>query len=178
MCEEDMMANDPVPAATTEALERLAQLAEDVPDELAPLDAAAAVVGRSLLVLGADVGFVATRAPEEDTIDVRRVTQYSRQPVRLSFPADAPYPLAAALANQRPLFITSNEDLSCNHPGLVRVESDDHACATIPLVDEARVVGAMNIAFEDPHEFSDEERTLIHALARNCTDALVGATPA
>jgi GAF domain-containing protein len=137
-----------------------------------PIDAAASIVGRALPLLEADVGFVATAAPGGRTLEVRRVTRYSDHPVELSFPADARYPLAETMRTQQPLFIASNEDLTCSHPGLVRVDSDDHACATLPLLAEGRLLGAINVAFEDPHEFTDEERELIAAVGRQCTAAL------
>jgi GAF domain-containing protein len=156
------------------SLDRLAALADGLPESL-PIDAAAAFVGRSLHVVGADVGFVAMAAADAETIEVRRVTRYSHNPVRLTFPVDARYPLAETMRTQQPLFIADNEDLVCNHPGLVRVNADDHACATVPLLDRDRVVGAINIAYEDPHDFTDEERELVAAVGRYCTGLLTAS---
>lgn len=95
--------------------------------------------------------------------------------VRLAFPIDAPYPLANALRTERSMFIASNEQLRCEHPGLVRVEAADHACATVLLRGEdSALLGAVNVAFEDPHEFTDDERLLIDAVARRCAIVLAG----
>lgn len=136
------------------------------------MDAAVAIVADALPELGADAGFVATLDPDGRTLDVARVTQYSRAPTRLSFSVDSPYPLAQAVRNGERLFIASNFQLACDHPGLVRVNSDDHACATIPLVQDEHVLGAVNIAFEDPHEFSTDEIERVEQVARRCRDAL------
>jgi GAF domain-containing protein len=73
------------------------------------------------------------------------------------------------------VFIASNEELECDHPGLVRVDAADHACATVPLrASDGRLLGAMNVAYEEPHPFTDDEHTLIDAAARRCA-AVLGA---
>lgn len=122
-------------------------------------------------LLGADVGFLGV--VDDRTLDVYRVTPFSDNLVRLAFPVDAPYPLAYAVRTEKPVYIASNEQLACDHPGLVRVESADHACATVPLHDDGGgLLGAINVGFEEPHEFTDDERTLIGAAARRCAAAL------
>lgn len=142
-------------------------------------DAAAAFVAAELERIGADAGFVATVSADGRAIDVARVTQWSEHPVRLGFPINAPYPLAEVIRRGVPLFIASNEQLRCDHPGLLRVEAADHACATLPLLDEeGRLLGALNLGFEDPHEFSEEERRTIHDLADRCARVLGEAVDA
>ena len=134
----------------------------------------AAIAGECLSHLDADAGFVAT-VGEDGALDVARVTQFSEAPVRLVFPVDAPYPIAATMRTGQPLFIASNEAL-CEHPGLLRVKSEDHACATQPLFDEdGQVIGALNIGFDDPHEFSEEELRLLGFLAHECAVAMAAA---
>lgn len=124
-------------------------------------------------MLGADAGFVATVAADGRTLEVVRVTPYSDAPVHLKFPADGPYPLAETLRTRHPLFIASNDQLACDHPGLVRVKAEDHACASLPLEGEnGELLGALNLGFEDAHEFTDEERELIDLLVRHCALAL------
>lgn len=138
-----------------------------------PADAAALHAAAQLESLGADAAFVATLSEDRRTVDVARVTPYSDHPARLAFPVDAPYPLAAVIRNGAELFIESNEQLQCDHPGLVRVQDVDHACATLPLRDdEGTLIGALNLGFEDPHEFSDAEREQIHAIAARCAEIL------
>ena len=140
------------------------------------LEAAAAVLAARLKSIGADAGFVATISADGRTVEVARVTPFSDVPVRLAFPADAPYPLAAAIRSNRPLFISSNDTLACDHPGLIRIRGEDHACATLPLRGaDGTVLGAANVSFADPREFSDGDRTEIEGLFAACGDALVRA---
>jgi transcriptional regulator with GAF, ATPase, and Fis domain len=134
---------------------------------------AVSLVADALSELGADAGFLATIGDDGRTLDVARVTPFSKTPARLSFSLDSPYPLAQAFRTREPLFIASNTRLACDHPGLVRVRSDDHACATLPLLDEnGTILGALNIGFEDPHEFTPDERREVAQLADRCVIAL------
>ncbi len=141
-----------------------------------PGDAAATFLAGELEQVGADAGYVGVLDIDKRTVEVSRVTRYSEKPVRLTFPADAPYPLVQALRDMHPLFIGSNEALACDHPGLTRVVEQDHACATLPLLGGGgNILGAVNLAFEDPHDFSDLERSEIQAIAERCAAALADA---
>ena len=145
---------------------------------IAPADAAASILAEQLPALGADVGFIATLAEDGATVQVKRVTPFSRLPVELSFGIDAPYPLAAVLRDGDARFIESNEQLRCDHPGLVRVDPQDHACATLSLRDaDGALLGALNVGFEDPHAFTDEERTQLRTLAATCAEILASNGP-
>lgn len=142
------------------------------------LEAGAAILAARLNDLGADAGFVATVSADRRTVEVARVTPFSRAPVRLAFPANAPYPLAAAIRRDEALFISSNETLACDHPGLIRMRGEDHACATLPLhTGDGKVIGSANISFEDPREFSDRDRAEIKVLFAACAEAMLQAAP-
>lgn len=152
-------------------LEQIAALTESSAADRAAL-AIAAELGR----LGADAAFVATLSANGRTVDVSRVTPFSEHPARLAFPVEAPYPLAEVMRRGDALFIASNEQLNCDHPGLIRIQDVDHACATIPLRDtNGALLGALNLGFEDPHEFSDAERAEIQLLAERCARVLEDA---
>lgn len=141
------------------------------------VNAAAAVLAAGLSELGADAGFVASVSPDGRTVEVARVTPFSKTPVKLAFPADAPYPLAQAIQRNEPIFISSNETLACDHPGLVRIRGEDHACATLPLHGhEGKVIGSANVSFEEPRDFSESDRKKIGALIAACEAVLGVAT--
>jgi GAF domain-containing protein len=147
------------------------------PDRLAlsAADVAAISLAQELERVGADAGYVGTPT-RSDMVEVARVTAFSQRPVRLVFPADAPYPLVQTLRTGSAMFIGSNEQLACDHPGLVRVVADDHACATLPLVGPTGdLLGSLNLGFEEPHEFSEAERSEIEQIAERCGVALAAA---
>lgn len=140
-------------------------------------DAIAQLVASYLPIVGADAAFLGLLSHDRRLIEVMRVTRYSSRPARMTFPVDAPYPLAAAIREAKQIFIGSNGELACEHPGLVRVVADDHACATVPVVGEnGRVIGALNLAFEDPRTFSDGERELIAEVAGQVRERMLGFT--
>ncbi len=136
-------------------------------------EVATVIVAECLEAVDADAGFVATISDDGGALEVWRVTRYSHNPVHLTLALDSPYPLAETVRLRRPLFITSNEQLACDHPGLVRVKAEDHACATMPLFDEnGEVLGAINLGFDEPHVFSGEEVEVFERLGRHCADAM------
>lgn len=152
-------------------MERLEQIAALT--EASAGDRAALAIAAELVRVGADAAFVATLSASGRTVDVSRVTPFSEHPARLAFPVDAPYPLAEVMRRGDSLFIASNEQLSCDHPGLVRIQDVDHACATIPLRDaNGGLLGALNLAWEEPREFSDAEREELQLLAERCARVL------
>ena len=138
-----------------------------------PADVAATMVADSLSALGADAGFVATPAPDLETLEIARVTPYARHPVRFTLALEAPYPLAETIRTREPLFIENNEHLACNNPGLIRIRSEDHSCATIPLLDESgELLGALNLGFDEPRTFAERDYERINLLARHCAQAM------
>ena len=79
----------------------------------------------------------------------------------------------AAILRDEALFISSNEALACDHPGLSRLRGEDHACATVPLHDAAgTVIGSANISFEDPREFSAGDRAELESVFAACAAAM------
>jgi hypothetical protein len=140
----------------------------------AALHEVAALLGPRLDELGADAGFVATLSGDGTMLEVARVTPFSAEPVRLAFSADAPYPLAHVIRHGEAIFITSNEALACDHPGLVRVRDQDHACATLPLHGSTgAVIGSANVSWEEPREFSAADREAVAELLVECERELV-----
>ena len=152
---------------------RLEKALGTAPEAETPLDAAALAAAATLEILGADAAFVATMAGAE-TVRVARVTAYARRPVYFAFPLDAPYPIVETVRTQRALYIADNETLECEHPGLVRVKCEDHACATLPLFaeDGSGFLGALNISFDTPRAFAEADRGRFDRVARACARIL------
>lgn len=139
------------------------------------VEKAAVRVRQALERIGADAGYIGIPSRTGRAVHVLRVTPESQNFVELGFSIDAPYPLAAAIRHGVPLFVGDNASLACMHPGLVRLRAEDHACATVPLLaGDGTLLGAINVTFEDPHEFSETERLTLEALARECAEDLQG----
>jgi GAF domain-containing protein len=157
-----------------ELLRGLSDVTSELSQASTPDEVAAALLGSGMATLGADAGFVGRIGPD-GTLEVLQLAGYATAPARFELPADAPYPLAEAVRRGEPLFIASNEQLACDFPGLSRITADDHACATVPLTAEGRIVGALNIGFSEPRPFTEDEIELIGELGRRCAQALLRA---
>jgi GAF domain-containing protein len=121
-----------------------------------------------LSVLGADAGFIG-RLLGTDALQIVHVAGFAYETrERLLIPLDAPYPLAEAVRSDRALFIASNEELRCDHPGLIRMKHADHACATIPLAADGRLLGALNVTYDSPRSFDAADKELLHLFAERC----------
>ena len=160
-------------AETEQTLERLAEIYGTSHGARIPSEWAAACLRVALTSLNADAGFVATLTADGRTVEAIRVTPASESFVRLAFPATSPYPLAATLRHRQTLFIGSNVELGCDHPGLTRLNAEDHGCATVALTDaDGLLLGAINVAFDEPHEFTAEDRATIERVAGECSAIL------
>ncbi|WP_225849180.1 SpoIIE family protein phosphatase [Streptomyces sp. HPF1205] len=80
---------------------------------------------------------------------------------------DESLPLAHAVITQQPLFVTSFADLAERfpllRPYLDKVDLD--AAAFVPLIAQARAIGAMGLFYRKRDEFTPEQRALIGTLA-------------
>ena len=160
-------------AETEQTLERLAEIYGTSHRDPMPNESAAICLRTALTSLNADAGFVATLTADGRTVEAIRVTPASESLVRLAFPATSPYPIAATLRHRQTLFIGSNLELGCDHPGLTRLNAEDHGCATVALNDaDGLLLGAINVAFDEPHEFTAEDRTTIERVAAECSAIL------
>jgi diguanylate cyclase (GGDEF)-like protein/PAS domain S-box-containing protein len=168
------------PPGSSAALLRQARLFERLWTASAAMLEADSEAEVALLVLragmeafDADTGFVALSPRPGAPLQVLHVARLSAPPEPLEVPPEAPYPLAAAVRTGRSLFIASNEELRCAHPGMVRLRGEDHACASIPLRVDDAVQGALNLSWDQPRPFDADERDLLEALGVQCAAAVL-----
>jgi serine phosphatase RsbU (regulator of sigma subunit)/PAS domain-containing protein len=76
-------------------------------------------------------------------------------------------PVAQALIDRVPNFISSAEEFIRRYPGMADVPDADgkKAWAMLPLVASGRAVGCCALSYDRPHAFTNEERTLLTALS-------------
>ena len=159
--------------ARAELYERLYRVTSALSAAALPEEVVTVMFAQALDVLRADGGFVGLIDAAGASLRVNHLADYSgvaTEQVELSVAEELP--LVATALDGQPRFISSNEDLSCNFPGLRRLDASDHACATVPLQVGGEPRGALNVAFNEPREFSAVERTIIDAIAVHCSAAL------
>ncbi|WP_405392774.1 SpoIIE family protein phosphatase [Streptomyces sp. NBC_01102] len=84
---------------------------------------------------------------------------------------DARIPGVETLTTGRPLFFESMEKLADAYPG-IPMDTDVGARAFLPLIASGRPVGSCILGFDQPRDFSPEERTVLTALAGLIAQAL------
>jgi serine phosphatase RsbU (regulator of sigma subunit)/PAS domain-containing protein len=77
---------------------------------------------------------------------------------------DARLPGVETLTTGRPLFFDSMEQLAAAYPGIA-LDAEEGARAFLPLIASGRPVGSCILGFDGPRSFSQEERTVLTALA-------------
>jgi two-component system nitrate/nitrite sensor histidine kinase NarX len=82
-------------------------------------------------------------------------------------------PISDAVHTGEPLFIGSQELLLVRYPELRGLNISNHqAWAVLPLKVEERSIGAISLTFIEANIFSQEDRTFLLALTRQCAQAL------
>ncbi|MYW15170.1 SpoIIE family protein phosphatase [Streptomyces sp. SID2955] len=90
---------------------------------------------------------------------------------------DEPYPMSEAVRTLSPRFIESAEEFAADYPILwphitdLRITS----AAYLPLIAQARPIGAMGLLYDDRRGFSDEERAVLVALGGSIAQSLMRA---
>lgn len=87
---------------------------------------------------------------------------------------DVRLPGVETLTSGRPLFFESMQHLASAYPG-IPLDADVGARAFLPLIASGRPVGSCILGFDAPRGFSQEERTVLTALAGLIAQALARA---
>ncbi|MFF9765877.1 SpoIIE family protein phosphatase [Streptomyces sp. NPDC014636] len=90
---------------------------------------------------------------------------------------DEPYPMSEVVRTLSPRFIESAEEFASDYPILWPRITDLHitSAAYLPLIAQARPIGAMGLLYDDRHGFSDEERAVLIALGGSIAQSLMRA---
>ncbi|MFF6788146.1 SpoIIE family protein phosphatase [Streptomyces filamentosus] len=87
---------------------------------------------------------------------------------------DEPYPMSEVIRTLRPRFIDTSEDFAASYPVLWPHISSlgITAAAYLPLIAQARPIGALGLLYSDRTGFSEDERTLLVALGSSIAQSL------
>ena len=138
-------------------------------------DVAAYVIGAAVQLLGGNTGSLCLLTPDKRELEIVADHGYSLEvtAVWTRFRVDAPLPAAEAARTGEAVFITSPEDRDTRYPiFLDHPVVQDAAYAIEPLTVGGRLLGTLVIGFEEPREFSEDQRALLAAAAARCAEAL------
>ncbi|WP_225826595.1 SpoIIE family protein phosphatase [Streptomyces naphthomycinicus] len=90
---------------------------------------------------------------------------------------DEPYPMSEVVRTLTPRFIESPDEFEADYPILWPHITDLHitSAAYLPLIAQARPIGAMGLLYDDRRGFSDEERAVLVALGSSIAQSLMRA---
>jgi serine phosphatase RsbU (regulator of sigma subunit)/anti-sigma regulatory factor (Ser/Thr protein kinase) len=149
---------------TTAALSH-ARTVEDVIDVLKDTHGVRHLGATSLVMGLVEAGRIrmVAEGPEDGIVPGTRITRI-----------DEPYPMSEVVRTLLPRFIESPEEFAEGYPILwphitdLRITS----AAYLPLIAQARPIGAMGLLYNDRRGFSDEERAVLVALGSSIAQSL------
>lgn len=149
---------------TTAALAH-ARTVQDVIDVLKDTQGLTHLGATSLVIGLVEAGRIrlVAEGPEGSFVPGTRVTR-----------TDEPYPMSEVVRTLTPRFIESPEEFAAGYPVLwphltdLRITS----AAYLPLIVQARPIGAMGLLYGDRHGFSPEERNILVALGSSIAQSL------
>ncbi|MQY33934.1 hypothetical protein SRB17_19000 [Streptomyces sp. RB17] len=113
-------------------------------------------------------------------VEAGRIRLVAEGPVDASVPGtqvtgiDEPYPMSEVVRTLVPRFIESPEEFAEGYPILWPHLTDLHvtSAAYLPLIAQARPIGAMGLLYSDRRGFSTEERAVLVALGSSIAQSL------
>ncbi|KOV64670.1 SpoIIE family protein phosphatase [Streptomyces sp. MMG1121] len=113
-------------------------------------------------------------------VEAGRIRLVAEAPVGSFVPAsqvnriDEPYPMSEVVRTLLPRFIESPEEFADGYPILWPHLTDLHitSAAYLPLIAQARPIGAMGLLYDDRRGFSTEERAVLVALGSSIAQSL------
>ncbi|MET9452998.1 SpoIIE family protein phosphatase [Streptomyces cinerochromogenes] len=116
-------------------------------------------------------------------VEAGRIRMVAEGPAGSSVPGtsitriDEPYPMSEVVRTLTPRFIESPEEFAAGYPILWPHITDLHitSAAYLPLIAQARPIGAMGLLYDDRRGFSAEERAVLVALGSSIAQSLMRA---
>ncbi len=158
------------PEVVAERLARLQEITSALSAAPAEADVAAVVLGVGLRVLAASGGSLCF--PSGAGLAIRHAA--GSMAVDGPLPRALRAPLEVAVLHDEPVWIGSAADLRVRYPDLVPADAavSDDSWVALPLHVRGRAIGALGLGFAGAHDFDEEERGFMLALAQQCAQAV------
>jgi signal transduction histidine kinase len=154
---------------------RLQRVAAALASALTPGQVAEVVLNEGVAALRARGGVIVRLTDDATELELVGAAGYP-QPVLDTwsrFPVSASLPLADAVRTNEPIIVDSFAARTARYPHLTgeQAATGNGAMASIPLLENERVVGAMGFSFDPQRTLVEEDRMFLLALARLCSQA-------
>ncbi|MCC5629280.1 PAS domain S-box protein [Nostoc sphaeroides CHAB 2801] len=148
-------------------------------EALTPQQVADVVVNQGIAALQATAGSVVLLTEGGTTLKIVQATGYPQSLIDAwaNFPINAPNQIAETVRTRQPIFLENLAALIAKYPNLADIVAltGNHAWASIPLVAEGKVIGALGLSFTTEQIFNEEDRGFMLTLGQQCAQAIARA---
>ncbi|OJT20622.1 hypothetical protein BO221_32075 [Archangium sp. Cb G35] len=155
---------------------RLQSVTAALSQALTTTDVARVVLDKAVRALGAMGGSIGLLTEDRQWFETLEAHGHRDEELRdwTRFPADSPVMFRQAVATREPVLYETVEHFLADYPqwGEIARKEGYGAFATLPLVAEGQVLGAMGLTFRERHTFCPEEVAFMLVLAGQCAQAV------
>jgi len=159
-----------------ERTNRLQAITAALSETLTPQQVAEVILTQMIGTVGAVAGFIGLLADNDSILELIAFTGYPpevMQPWR-RIPLDTPVMITDAVRRGVPIWIQSEAERRAAYPMLYETVNGvgSETSASLPLIIKDRIIGAIGINFLGARLISEEDRSLLQAIAQQCAQAL------
>lgn len=159
---------------------RLQAVTAALSESLTPSQVAEVIAQQGMETLGAKSALVALLTENSTELEIVRAVGYKQELVDAwrRFSINASVPLAEAVRTGKPIWQEPTLTRAAHYPHLAEFYAQYNYSywISIPLMVKGRAVGGMSLSFTENHEFNQNDRSLVLALAQQCAQAIERAT--
>ncbi|WP_373530564.1 PAS domain S-box protein [Nostoc sp.] len=156
----------------------LQKITASLSEALTPQQVADVVVNQGIAALSATAGSVVLLA-DVSTLKVVQATGYPQSLLDAwaTFPITAANQIAETVRTKKPIFLENLAALMAKYPNLADnvALTGNKAWAAIPLIAEAKIIGALGLSFATVQRFNEEDRGFMLTLGQQCGQAIARA---
>ncbi|MEH1872775.1 PAS domain S-box protein [Nostoc sp.] len=148
-------------------------------EALTPQQVADVVVNQGIAALQATAGSVTLLTESGTTLKIVQAIGYPQSMIDTwaNFPITAPNQIAETVRTRQPIFIENLAAMIARYPNLTDVVTltGNNAWASIPLIAEGKIIGALALSFNTGQIFNQEDRGFMLTLGQQCGQAIARA---
>ncbi|MFW9260059.1 PAS domain S-box protein [Nostoc sp. CALU 546] len=148
-------------------------------EALTPQQVTDVVVNQGIAALEATGGSVVLLTEGNTTLKVVQAIGYPQTLINTwtSFPLTAPNQIAETVRTGQPIFLENLAAMIARYPDLADFVTviANNAWASIPLIVEGKVIGALGLSFTTGQIFNEEDRGFMLTLGQQCAQAIARA---
>ena len=155
----------------------LQDLTAALSEALTPQAIADVIVEKGFSLVGSRIGSISLLEADGETLRILNLHTVPNA-VRENFmelARTAPTHVTDAIRTQQPVWIRNLDEYRAKYPEMVeRLQSTTHsqAIASLPLLSNGRLIGAIGMSFPQPRRFDDEDREFLQTIASQCAQAM------